>query len=181
MDAGAVHVDGTLAAGAVEIFAGGVGSGSGTVDANLVLSGGNLAPGNSAGTLTVDGNYIQNAGSTLEIQLGGSTAGQFDVLAVSGSAQLEGALNVSLIEGFTPALETSFTILTATSVIEDLTLTGAPGFNLITSATSLTLQYVGVLEAATTANGPNVPEPTSATLFLASLVTLLGRSRRRPR
>lgn len=85
--------------------------GSGTLAANLVNAG-TVSPGNSAGGITVQGDYTQSADGILEIQLGGTTAGtQYDQLTVTGTATMAGTLNVSLIDGFIPQVGDSFTIL----------------------------------------------------------------------
>jgi hypothetical protein len=77
---------------------------------DLVNQGGTLAPGNSAGTTTVDGTYTQSSGD-LEIELGGTGAGKFDKLIVNGTATLGGSLDVSIINNFTPQAGNSFDIL----------------------------------------------------------------------
>jgi T5SS/PEP-CTERM-associated repeat protein len=82
----------------------------GTFNGNLVNQGGKLAPGHSPGTTTVSGNYTQNAG-TLEIEIGGTSAGQADKLIITGTATLGGALNVAVINGFVPQAGNSFDLL----------------------------------------------------------------------
>ncbi|HEU5203704.1 MAG TPA: Ig-like domain-containing protein, partial [Candidatus Limnocylindrales bacterium] len=81
---------GTLQAATVSIQ-GGVLSGSGTVSGNLILSG------------------------ALDVGLGGTAAGQFDRIQVTGAATLGGALNVSLVGGFLPVIGDTFEILTFAS------------------------------------------------------------------
>jgi hypothetical protein len=95
---------------------GGVGRVNGSLNNQ---SGGVVAPGNSVGTLRVDGSFTQTANSTLAIELGGLAAGQFDVLAASGTASLNGILVVSLVNAFTPNIGDSFTVLTAAGGIVD--------------------------------------------------------------
>ena len=85
--------------------------GSGTLAADLVNAG-TVKPGESPGSITVQGDYTQESSGVLEIQLGGTTAGtQYDQLTVTGTATLAGTLNVSLIDGFIPQVGDSFTIL----------------------------------------------------------------------
>jgi len=85
--------------------------GSGTLAANLVNAG-TVSPGESPGSVTVQGDYTQESTGVLEIQLGGTTAGtQYDQLTVTGTASMAGTLNVSLIDGFIPQVGDSFTIL----------------------------------------------------------------------
>ena len=87
---------GTLAGGPFSINAGAL-LGSGTINAN-VTNGGQVIPGGTgaAGTSTINGNYTQTATGTLDIDIGGTTAGsQYDQLAVSGTASLGGTVNVA--------------------------------------------------------------------------------------
>jgi hypothetical protein len=89
--------------------------GEGTLDvaATVFTNGGEMIPGFSPATFTLTGDYTQTSGGLLSIELGGLTAGEeFDVLAVSGQAALDGALDVSLIGGFLPSDGESFEILT---------------------------------------------------------------------
>jgi hypothetical protein len=86
--------------------------GGGTVGGDVDNSSGIVAPGNSAGQLTVDGDYTQQSSGTLAIELGGITPGaEHDHLQVTGNAALDGTLSVSLIDGFTPSAGSSFDIL----------------------------------------------------------------------
>ncbi len=102
----------------------GVCSGVGTISGNVNTSGGTIAPGNSPGTLTIDGNYNQTSGGTLAIEIGGTSAGiDHDVLNVLGDASLAGTLSVSLIDGFTPSGGNTFKVLTATGGLNDAGLT----------------------------------------------------------
>jgi T5SS/PEP-CTERM-associated repeat protein len=77
-------------------------------------AGGTLAPGTSspsAGSTTIVGNYTQQAGATLQIEIGGVFSAMRDRLLVEGNGVLGGTLEVSLIDGFQPLLGNSFTIL----------------------------------------------------------------------
>jgi hypothetical protein len=88
--------------------------GFGVVDASI------LTPADSktsAGILSVSGTYHQNLGGALNIAIGGITAGtKFDQLNVTGAATLNGTLNLSLINGFVPAVGSTFEILNASMV-----------------------------------------------------------------
>jgi T5SS/PEP-CTERM-associated repeat protein len=76
--------------------------------------GGTLAPGRSAGSTTVLGDYTQQAGASLAIEIGGtSTSTQFDFLQVTGNAILGGELRLSLIDGFVPGPTDTFIVLDA--------------------------------------------------------------------
>jgi T5SS/PEP-CTERM-associated repeat protein len=86
-----------------------------TFEGNLTNpAGGTLAPGTSspsAGSTTIVGNYTQQAGATLQIEIGGVVSAMRDRLLVEGNAVLGGTLEVSLIDGFQPLLGNSFSIL----------------------------------------------------------------------
>jgi hypothetical protein len=86
--------------------------GLGTICGN-VSSAGTVSPGDSPGTLTVNGNYTQAPTGRFEVEIGGLSAGsEFDRLAISGSASLAGTMNISLINGFVPAEGNAFAVMT---------------------------------------------------------------------
>jgi hypothetical protein len=94
----------------------------GTGTSKLVNEG-NIDPGGTgvAGTLTISGAVELSTGSDLNMELGGTAAGQFDVLSVSGAlsgnASSFGALTLSEIDGYVPTVlaGTPFQLVTATS------------------------------------------------------------------
>lgn len=75
-------------------------SGSGTIAGSVENTGGVVSPGASPGTLSLSGNYTQGAGGRLDVEIGGTGAGQFDVLAVGGSASLGGTVALIPSGGF---------------------------------------------------------------------------------
>jgi hypothetical protein len=89
---------------------GGTVTGVGAVDENIYAEGGAMAPGNPFGTLAVN-EYDSYGGPncTLNILLGGTN--QFSQLAMSGYASVSGTLNVTLTNGYVPAIGTQFHIL----------------------------------------------------------------------
>lgn len=90
-------------------------SGTGTIQTDFTNAG-TVSPGNSPGTITIDGNYTQESSGTLSIEIGGTASDtEYDQLVVSGAANLNGTLDVSLINDFSPALGDSFTVLTYAS------------------------------------------------------------------
>jgi hypothetical protein len=119
--AGTTTIDGTLAgasAGALDLNGGNL-YGTGTLDYGVVDTA-TITPGNSAtstGKLQVDGTYAQNTGGALDVTIGGTTAGtKFDQLNVSGTASLNGTLNITLASGYTPAIGNTFDILNASTI-----------------------------------------------------------------
>jgi hypothetical protein len=118
--AGTITVNGTLSAisGGVNVSGGSV-FGIGTITGNIDLTGGLVSAGPASrrvGELTVDGTYAQSGAGALDVDLGGTIARtQYDVLNISGTANLGGALNVDLISGFTPKVGETFDIVDYTS------------------------------------------------------------------
>ncbi len=101
---------------------------------NLVNLGGILAPGSSAGLTTIVGNYTQMAGGSLEIEIGGLTpVTTFDMVEITGSALLDGNLQLKLIDGLVPSADDSFVILEAASGIFGMFVNVANGQRLTTS------------------------------------------------
>ncbi len=87
--------------------------GVGTITANVVSSA-TVQPGASPGLLTITGNYTQTSNGVLFVELAGLTPGsEFDRLAVSGTATLDGTLLTTLTNGFYPPTNAAFTFLTA--------------------------------------------------------------------
>lgn len=106
---GSVHLSGT--AGEVNVQNGGTLLGNATITGNLnSLNGGTVQPGASPGTMNVGGLDL-DAGSTLEIEINGTTPGsQYDQIVVTGAVDITGA-TLSLSAGFTPTSGTTFTII----------------------------------------------------------------------
>jgi hypothetical protein len=95
-----------------------------------LASSGSLSPGHSsAGTISITGNYTQQAGSALAIDLADVTPKGSDTIVVSGAASLTGRLIVSAINGFVPLPGESFRVLTYGSHTGDFTsVTNATAF-----------------------------------------------------
>ena len=116
---GTTTVDGNLsAANGIFISGGTLNGNGGALTGNLSLAGAVLSPGdgaNKVGELTVSGAYSQTSTSFLDIDLGGTSSGTFDVLNINGSASLHGTLNVDALTGFTPTVGETFDILNYSS------------------------------------------------------------------
>jgi subtilase-type serine protease len=82
---GAAVVNGQIRNGTTTVASNGRLSGNGTLADTVVA--GTIAPGNSIGTLTIDGDYVQQAGSVYAAEVDGSGA---DLLLISGKAVLQG-------------------------------------------------------------------------------------------
>jgi autotransporter-associated beta strand protein len=116
-----------LAAGGTVNLLGGTLSGSGRVTGNVDNSGGQVNPGGvgTVGTLTIIGNYTQEANGTLNIDIQDAGQGDFDQLLISGIASLGGTINVNVLGTVNPG--DSFQILTFTSHNGDFA-SPPPGF-----------------------------------------------------
>ncbi len=81
-----------------------------------------LAPGDigTPGKTTITGSYVQTAGGTLTVDIGGASPANsftnlgsyYDVVSVSASASVAGSITANLINGYTPTATTAFTVLT---------------------------------------------------------------------
>ncbi len=98
--------------------AGAVVQGYGTLNvANTTfVNRGIINPGSSVGILTLIGNLPQTSSCVINIELGGTAATNYDRLLVSGTAQLDGTLNVQLVNGFRPVGGDVFTILSSSAL-----------------------------------------------------------------
>jgi len=86
-------------------------TGSGSLDSNLV-NGGLVSPGDSPGLITVNGDYSQQISGTLAIELAGTLSGtEHDQLVITGTAALDGTLDVSFVESHVPEGGESYTIM----------------------------------------------------------------------
>ena len=85
-----LQVDGSIASNTFVNHRGTL-AGTGTISGN-VTNNGRVSPGSAAspGMLTVTDNYTQAQYATLMIQIAGASAGQFSVLNVLGTANLNG-------------------------------------------------------------------------------------------
>jgi autotransporter-associated beta strand protein len=91
INGGVLQVDGSITSNTF-VNRQGTLAGTGTVDGN-VTNNGTVSPGDSPGTLTVNGNFTQANGGTLLIDIAGAYAGEFSVLNVLGTANLDGFLD----------------------------------------------------------------------------------------
>jgi hypothetical protein len=100
------------------VFFGSV-SGSGAfTGAGTVNFEGDLSPGSSPAAVHFSGDAVLGPESTLQIELGGTAAGlQYDQINAAGELSLGGTLEISLIDGFVPALGQSFDFLNAAHVV----------------------------------------------------------------
>jgi len=86
-------------------------------------------PTNAPGTISVTGNYIQAASGNLNIQIAGTTPGNYSQLAVSGSVTLAGTLQLSLLGNVIPKMSVndSYTLVNAGGTLSDTFSNAANG------------------------------------------------------
>jgi len=114
---GLLTADGVLAQTGGFNLTGGTLNGTGTIDGNVIVAGALVAPGHSPGTLTVNGNFTFNSG-TLEIEIGGTGAGEYDLLDIGGSAAFTGGtILFAFINGFLPTKDDTWTFLQYASLL----------------------------------------------------------------
>ncbi len=109
-----IEFGGTITAPTFTVAGGNV-QGGGSIVGNVTNTGGTVSPidaGNPS-TLTIIGNYAQGVNGMLMIDLGGTGAGQFSVLSISGTAMLDGTVEFMAVNGFAPGIGDSFTFLLA--------------------------------------------------------------------
>lgn len=140
-----------------------------------------LSPGQSAGTLNIDGNLLLD-GALVQIELGGVAPAEFDRITVTGQVSAppsdpedpfdfyEVTVVFSLLPGFAPQLGDQFTFLTAGS-FADLS-----GLSYDFSALPVNLAY----QVDSTPNALTltvIPEPASVLLLVLGIPSLLRRRR----
>jgi hypothetical protein len=104
---------GTLAAGTIVDLQGGILSGTGSINGNVQNAGLiEVGGAGSAGLLTIKGDYAQTAKGNLNLELGSLDSGEFDQLQITGTANLDGTLNVTLLDSFLAREGDAFQVLT---------------------------------------------------------------------
>lgn len=166
VNGGALVVNGSIApSSGLTVAAGALAGGTGTLPTSVVN--GTLSPGNSVGTVTVNGNLTLGAGSTYLVEIQGATA---DRTNVTGMASLAGTLQLAALGG-PYTFSTPYTVLNAaggrTGTFATVSTTGSFGAG-VTSTVSYDANNVFVtLDAAPLAPivqqrlSPTVPGPSN--------------------
>jgi T5SS/PEP-CTERM-associated repeat protein len=177
---GLIHINGgnMFVGGLLHVGAGGVITGNGTLFApnRLVDIGGHIDLGLSPGLLTFDADVALTDTARMTIEMAGTAAGLFDVLAITGDATLDGTLELEFIDGFAPRQGDEFKFLDVGGA-----LSGAfanievrnlePGFLF-----DLRLDGGGLTMVALN-DGVFVPEPATLVMFLLGMPAVLCRRR----
>jgi hypothetical protein len=148
--------------------------GSGTIEGN-VTNEGTIAPGSSPGALTINGSYTQAATGALLMEIAGVDAELFDTLTATGTAALDGELNVALLDGFVPSAADSFHVIGASSLSGAFDNVIGGELSFAGGMFDVTYSPSGV----TLSNFSAVPEPAGiATLGVAIAAAKMSRRRR---
>jgi len=150
-------------------------TGIGTIVGDLANPG-TLAPGHSAGTMTIAGRLILFTTSVLEMELSGTNAGAYDQLVVNGELIAAGALDVALIDGYTPNAGDLFRLFDYDTVSGGFAQMNLP-YGLANWNTS---HLLAPSSDPLSGSLIFIPEPDTCALLLAALGGLLVRRRRRP-
>ncbi len=122
--------------------------GTGTTGGGDLHFEGDITPGASPATVTFANHVVFGAGAVAKFELAGTSAGtQYDQIHVNGLLDLDGALQVSFINGFTPTAGHSFDLLdwtTLSGTFSSLVLPSSGGLTWDTSQ----LYTTGVLTVA---------------------------------
>ncbi|MBS0585307.1 MAG: autotransporter domain-containing protein [Verrucomicrobia bacterium] len=93
VDSGTLYVNTPITAATTTVAPSATLGGIGPINGDVVVSG-KVAPGNSIDTITIVGNYTQNSGSTLEMEINPIEA---DLVNVSGMVTIEPNATISLL------------------------------------------------------------------------------------
>jgi hypothetical protein len=111
---GAVTNAGAITALADVTFNDSVNGAGGFYGAGTVTFDGGFSPGASPAAVSFEADVVFGASNTLAIEIGGTQLGlEHDSLRIDGQAALGGALDVSLINGFSPNVGNTFEVLRA--------------------------------------------------------------------
>jgi len=139
---------------------------------------GTVAPGASPGQLNISGNFTQYAAATLAIEIAGALQGnEYDFLNITGTAKLDGLLDIALLGNFSPVSGSEFNILHAAGGI--VTGTVFSGVTLPTLVSGLYWDVIYgandvVLKVLGQADG-TVPIPATLLLMFPGLLFMLNR------
>jgi len=110
-------------------------SGNGNITGSVTNSG-TFSPGQSPGTLFVNGDYTQTSSGTYKFELASSSS--YDKIVISGHLSRAGILEANLLNGYVPAAGSQFVLLTHASSSGSYTITRG---NLDQSFFKFTPQY----------------------------------------
>jgi len=135
----------------------------------LMRNAGHVAPGESPGTLTIAGNFAQDSPGALDIDLGNIGT---DLLVVTGSAWLDGTLNIVCYATCSFNSGQSFTVLAAASLRGTFARQNLIGFGQGAFVISYTNDQVTLTVTSDTIAA--VPEPQTWMTLCSGLMLVLA-------
>ena len=100
-------------------------TGTGAITGSVTVSG-SVAPGDSAGTITVSGDLTLLSAALLQMQLAGTNASLFDQINITGTFNFGGTLTVLLLDGFVPLVGDRFDLFDFSGSTGAFSLTNLP-------------------------------------------------------
>jgi T5SS/PEP-CTERM-associated repeat protein len=94
----------------------GILTGNSTITTPILINNGTVAPSgpdDTPGTLTLNGNYQQGPGGVLDTEIGGPQPSQADQVKVTGSAKLDGTLDITSLNNYHPSPGNSYELISA--------------------------------------------------------------------
>ena len=160
--------------------------GNGTITAVTTTTGGLISPGGPLGTLNIAGNLSLQSTSIALFELGGMTQGTtYDFLSVSGSAVLDGTLQLKFANSFASTIQPTdtFLVISATTLSNMFSNVATTGLRLSTTdgLGSFQVNYVGNTVTLTNFVASPVPEPSTYAALFGSAVLVFAVVRRRRR
>lgn len=151
--------------------------GAGVVTGDVINTSGFVLTGSETGELMIEGNFQQNDTGLVEIKLGGTEPGiSHDRLIASGSMQLGGLLQVTLVEGFELEFEQRFEIVSAGGVLTG-TFFDLPDQSVVGTFGGIDL-FIEYRPDAGRVDLYTIPEPASLVLLGLGAWVLVGQRRR---
>ncbi len=156
--------------------------GEGTLRGGLIAGNGStVAPGFSPGVLTVTGNVTLQSGSTFEVELLGTLAGEYDQLLMSSGATFTpGGAMLSVVAPNPLTLGFVFPVVSGWSTIAPSTFAGLPeGATFSAGANVFQINYGTLTGYGNDVTLTVVPEPSSLALLGVMATAVLLRRRLR--
>ncbi|MCX7003579.1 MAG: PKD domain-containing protein [bacterium] len=151
--------------GDVSVLTGAALAGAGIIAGGVAIAdNATLAPGNSAGTLTV-GSLALNSSSILNYQLGSQAPGDYDQVAVNSDLTLDGTINIAALPGFANGTYTAMTYV-GTCTDNGLTVGTTPPATIISIVHDPTAKAVLITVSAPAPPTAQITEPAGPTSIL---------------